>query len=116
MINSLFNNRRLLILPNELFEAGGEGIFLAHDGNSLAMTLSTPVVLPDGKICTHLVASVRHEARNISEIMDGKTVLCALSLVPDEKFDPLKPCDVSWWRGGGAVIGDIRAANLDSRQ
>lgn len=113
-MNSYWNNRRILILPNELFENGGNGALIAVDGRSIALVLSAPMVLPNGKVCSHLVAAVRHENRNLNDIMDGNAVLCALTLVPDEKFDPSRPCDVSWWRGGGATIGDIHAVTLDS--
>lgn len=113
-MSSSWINRRILISPNELFEGGGAGIFVADDGRALSMTLSAPVRLPNGKVCSHLVASVRHENRTLHEIMNGSAVLCALTLVPDEKFDPVKPCDVRWWRGGGAAIGDIRAVTPDS--
>jgi hypothetical protein len=113
-MNSSWINRRILISPNELLEGGGHGILIANDARALSLTLSKPMLLPNGKACSHLVAYVRHENRTLNEIMDGRAVLCALTLVPDEKFDPKKPCDVSWWRGGGAAIGDIRAVTPDS--
>jgi hypothetical protein len=106
-MNSYWINRRILISPNELFKSGAVGHVIADDGQAISIKLSVNLFLPNGKPCSHLVASVRHEGKTLSEIKEGNAVLCALTLVPDEKFDPGKPCDVSWWRGGGAVIGDI---------
>ncbi|MBA3040134.1 MAG: hypothetical protein KJ670_14290 [Alphaproteobacteria bacterium] len=103
-------NHRIFIAPNELFDKGGEGTVVAVEGRALALRLSIPVSLPSGKACHNLVASIRHANRTVDEIMAGHAVLCALTLVPVDKFDPARPCDVSWWRGDGAAIGDIRAA------
>ncbi|MDR4306743.1 hypothetical protein IHQ68_08940 [Chelatococcus sambhunathii] len=57
-----------------------------------------------------LVAFVRHAKSSLSEILSGQQVLCALIVVPTAKFDPEKPCGVSWWRGGRAAIGDVKLA------
>lgn len=112
-MNSSWNNRRILIAPNELLENGCDGIVVANEGRSVSIKLSSPARLSNGKEYSHLVAAVRHENRTIKDAMSGKHVLCALILVPSEKFDPTKPCDVSWWRGGGASIGDICAVLPD---
>jgi hypothetical protein len=108
-MNPAWLNHRILITPNELFDNGGEGTVLAVEGNALALRLLVPVRLPSGKECHNLVASIRHANRIVDEIMAGHPVLCALTLVPVDKFDPARPCDVSWWRGNGAAIGNIRA-------
>jgi hypothetical protein len=112
-MNSTWMNRRVVISANDLLEGGRSGRVIADKGRAIAVELSGAVLLSDGRACSHLVASVRHENRTLEEIMEGTSVLCALTLVPDENFDIAKPCDVSWWRGGGAVIGDIRAEITD---
>lgn len=103
-------NHRIFIAPNELFDKGDEGTVVAVEGRALALRLSIPVSLPSGKACHNLVASIRHANRTVDEFMAGHAVLCALTLVPVDKFDPARPCDVSWWRGDGAAIGDILSA------
>jgi hypothetical protein len=108
-MNTHWINQQILISPNELFESGSEGSVVAHEGQVITIKLSAPVQLPDGKSCSHVVASVRHMNRTILEVLNGNPVLCALTLVPNDKFNMGKPCDVSWWRGGGAVIGDLRS-------
>lgn len=103
-------NHRILVSPNELLDQGGEGTVLAVEGRALALRLSVPATLPSGKECHNLVASIRHANRTVDEIMAGHAVLCALTLVPVDKFDAARPCDLGWWRGNGAAIGDILSA------
>lgn len=111
-MNPAWINHHILISPNELFDKGGEGTVVAVEGSALALTLSVPATLPSGKECRNLVASIRHANRTVDEIMAGHAVLCAPTLVPVDKFDAARPCDASWWRGGGAAIGDIVRAQL----
>jgi hypothetical protein len=103
-------NQRVLIAENELLQGGIEGTIIGAKESTIALKLSAPVHLLNGTECGHLVASARHANTSLDDILSGKPAPCALTLVPLDKFDPLNPCDVSWWRGGGAVIGDIRAA------
>lgn len=107
-MNFSCTNRRVLIADNELLQGGIEGIIIGVKESTVSLKLATAVHLPKETECRHLVASARHENTSLDDILSGKPVPCALTLVPLDKFDPLNPCDVSWWRGGGAVIGDIR--------
>ena len=110
-MNSDWTNRRILIADNELIKGGIEGTIIGVGESSVSLKLSKPVQLPNGQESNHLVASVRHENKSLNDILSGEPVLCALTLVPFGQFDHLSPCDVSWWRGGGAVIGDVCAMN-----
>lgn len=108
-MNSSWINRRMQIEDNELLQGGIEGTMIGAKESTVSLKLRAPVHLLNGTECGHLVASARHENTSLDDILSGKPVPCALTLVPLDKFDPLNPCDVSWWRGDGAVIGDIRA-------
>ncbi len=112
-MNPAWINHPILISPNALFDRGGAGAVVAVEGRALAMRLSVPVTLANGKECHYVVVGLRHANSTVDEIMAGDAVLCALTLVPVDQYDPTRPCDVGWWRGGGAAIGDVRAtANL----
>ncbi|MHB1080657.1 MAG: hypothetical protein ACYC67_14735 [Prosthecobacter sp.] len=108
-MNSSWTNRRMQIADNELLQGGIEGTIIGAKKSTVSLKLSAAVHLPNGTKCGHLVASARHVNTSLDDMLSGKPVPCALTLVPLDKFDPLNPCDVSWWRGGGAVIGDVRA-------
>lgn len=97
------------IADNELLQGSIEGTIIGAAESTVSLKLPAPLRLPNGTECGHMVASARHENTSLDDLLSGKPVLCALTLVPRDKFDPLNPCDVSWWRGGGAVIVDIRA-------
>lgn len=86
-----------------------EGVVVGTTSNSIALRLTSPIKIPSGESALHLVASIRHENRSLSEIAAGLRVLCGITLVPASQFDPSRPCDTSWWRSGGAAIGDVAA-------
>lgn len=99
----------MLVADNELLQGSIEGTIIGVKESTVSLKLTAPVHLLNGTECGHLAASARHENTSLDDILSGKPAPCALTLVPIDKFDPLNSCDLSWWRGGGAVIGDIRA-------
>lgn len=108
-MNSSWINRHILIADNDLIQGDIEGTIIGVKESTVSLKLAAPVHTPSGTECRHMVVSARHENTSLEDILSGKPVLCALTLIPLGKFDPLNPCDVSWWRGGGAATGDIRA-------
>jgi hypothetical protein len=61
-----------------------------------------------GQMYYYAVASPRHEGRFIHEIEAGKSLDCALTGISDEQAHSSSPMDMSKWRGGLAVIADIK--------
>lgn len=100
-------NKDVVVISADLSVKPLKGRVIAAAENTLALRLDAPVFLSSDEEAQYLVASVRHENRSLDEIAAGQQVVCALTLVPNAKFNPAKPFDVSWWRGGGAAIGDI---------
>lgn len=108
-MNSKLDGRAITVFASELSEEPITGIVVGTTSSSLALRLITPIVFSDGEIASHLVASVRHEDRSLSEIAENKKVPCGIILVPILRFDPEQPCNLSWWRGRGAATGDVAA-------
>ncbi len=100
-------NRTVLALASEISDHPLKGVVVGVTENSLAVRLDETVHLPNAENARYLVASIRHEYKTLADIAEGRQVLCGLILVPALKFKPNEPCDVSWWRGGAAAVGDV---------
>ena len=55
-----------------------------------------------------LVCRVRHEGASMSDATTSAGVACNGTGIPGNREDAARKLDVSWWRGGGAVIGSLR--------
>ena len=60
--------------------------------------------------CEYFVASPRHEGGRLNDIQRNKGVICGLTRIPDERLQLADPFDLKWWRGGPALIGELRSA------
>ncbi len=100
-------NRKVKVFATELSPAPIEGVVVGASSDSIALSLSAPIELAGDETASYLVAAVRHENQSLSEIVPGQRVLCCITLVPKLRYNPTKPCDLSWWRGGEAAIGDV---------
>jgi hypothetical protein len=79
------------------------------DASIIALKLKEPFSIGE-KVFSHAVVSPRHEDRSMGELLEGKRVLSAVTLVSEERFSEESPFDLSWWRGGNAAIADISLA------
>jgi hypothetical protein len=57
--------------------------------------------------CPYAVARPRLERDDLGTLLDSGVLGCGIVCVPPDRYDPERPFDLSWWRGGGAVIGDL---------
>lgn len=60
-----------------------------------------------GVLCEYFVADARSQGDSLGSISGRKTVPCALTQVPEEHIQSHDPFDLSWWRGGIALLADI---------
>jgi hypothetical protein len=59
--------------------------------------------------CEYFVANPRHEGSSYDELLQGKSVFSGLTCISPENAYSENPFDLSWWRGGVALIGEIEA-------
>ena len=64
----------------------------------------------DNKAIEYAVASVRLEGDTLTNLEDGEYVLCNVTFITKERATSEDPLDLSWWRGGGAMITSIAKA------
>ena len=76
------------------------------DASTVALRLTEPFGV-GATALSHAVVSPRHEGRSMNELLEGKSMLCAVTLVSDERFSEKHPFDLSWWRGGNAAIATV---------
>lgn len=55
----------------------------------------------------YLQGSPRHEAVSFDSLLHGESVFCSFVRIPSAQVHSENPFDLSWWRGGGGVIGTL---------
>jgi hypothetical protein len=100
--------RPVRIEPNDLLaqETRAEVMAVSVEQNAIALRLARPLTFRD-TLHSHAVAGVRYEGDSIATLCDGRPLICNVTWVPDSRFKPDAPCDVSWWRGGAAAIATV---------
>lgn len=77
-----------------------------HD-RKLLLDFSTPITIA-GVTYTHAIASPRLERDNMNMLLSNGVLGCAVTWIPQDRFDKDKPIDLAWWRGGAAAITDVK--------
>lgn len=82
-----------------------KAIILSYDvsGNRISARFEVDQIVQNVPY-RYLVISPRYVDVSISEIFSGKEIVCGVTLVPSQRFNPSNPCDLSWWRGGEGFI------------
>jgi hypothetical protein len=73
---------------------------------ALLLQLNTPFMF-ESIHCEYFIASPRHEGDTVSQLLDGKPLFCGLTRISTDQANSLSPFDLSKWRGGIAIIGEI---------
>lgn len=53
------------------------------------------------------VARPRLEGDDLEMLLKSGVLGCGITCIPQDHFDVAQPFNLSWWRGGGAAIGDV---------
>jgi len=61
-----------------------------------------------GKKYERFVCEMRHEGTSLINALEPEGVPCNGTAIPGSRLKEAKQLDVSWWRGGGAVIGNLK--------
>lgn len=83
-------------------------VMQADDLNQkVLLRLDSPILVNDVTY-SHAVISPRLAKDSIDNLLRNGMLGCAVTWIPETRFDLNKPFDISWWRGGGAAITDVR--------
>lgn len=108
MSSSPLIGRRVRILANDiiLLDLMAHIACIDESDRRILLQLDFPLII-SGKTFTYAVISPRLDKDNLSDLLISGTLGCSVTWVPKDLFDPVKPFDLSWWRGGVAAITDV---------
>lgn len=100
--------RQVHVRAAELSGVPDAAVIRAVDSESLSLLLEfVPPARIDSLTCSFAVARPRLERDGLGTLLDSGLLGCGIVCVPDHRYDPARPFDLSWWRGGGAAVGDL---------
>lgn len=107
-MSSSFPETKVIIRSNEFIERDISAFIVTIDTNnkSLLLELDKPIK-SKGRMYRHVVALPRIPQDNLYTLNVSGILGCSVTWVPDDKYDPNNPMDLSWWRGGAAAITDL---------
>jgi hypothetical protein len=57
--------------------------------------------------CEYFIATPRYSGANIGALAKGKPMICGITRIPKELAESQNPFDLSLWRGGVTIIGEV---------
>lgn len=79
---------------------------MAVEGDSLFLQGSQKVRIGSSEYDS-FICSPRLEGGSISQLKNKLDLWCSSTALPQDKANSTNPFDLSWWRGGGALIGSL---------
>ena len=75
--------------------------------DAILIHIDTPLKFK-GVCCEYFIATPRHELESIAALKDGNAIVCNFARIPSDKANSNNPFDLSWWRGGIALVGTLQ--------
>jgi len=92
----------------ELFGATVAAVIRAVDTDALSLLLELELPAQIGsRTYRFAIARPRLERDDLGTLLGSGSLGCSIVCVPHDRYDRARPFDLSWWRGGGAAIGDL---------
>lgn len=102
-------NLKIKIIPDFDLNSFEGVIVLANWTNMEELIIRTLVPFYHENVnYEYLHTSPRHEDIFFDKILQKDNILCSFMRIPPEQVKSKNPFDISWWRGGGTFIGDIK--------
>ena len=100
--------RQVHVRAIDLFGAAVFAVIRATESAAPALLLefTSPVRIGE-ETYLFAVAKPRLERDDLGVLLNNGILGCGVTCVPRDSYDPTKPFDLSWWRGGGAAIADL---------
>jgi hypothetical protein len=100
--------RSVRVLVDDLFGTPVNAVIRLIDQDSKSMLLEfVPPVKIGSQAYSLAVARPRRERDDVGTLLKNGSVSCGITCVSSDIYDPAKPFDLSWWRGGAAAIADV---------
>lgn len=100
--------KKARILENDLFGRSNVAIIRAIDVDNKSLLLEISFQeQADKQASVFVVAQVRYRNNDLSNLIERNVLHCNLTCIPRDRYNPEKPFDLSWWRGGGTMIAGV---------
>jgi hypothetical protein len=100
--------RSVTIRANDFVDMPTSGCIKYADVETNTMVIELDVPLRVGNLqYDWVVASPRLARDDMDTLINVGVLGCGITWIPNERFNPNAPFDLSWWRGGAAAISDI---------
>lgn len=83
-----------------------EAEIVSLSGDDVILRLLKPFVYRNTN-CEYFVASPRHEGDHVDLLREGRSLFCGLTCITPEQASSKNPFDLSSWRGGVVIIGNL---------
>jgi len=99
-----------------LFGAPLAGVVHAIDASAQLLLLKlVPPIQLGSEACRFAVAKPRLQRDTLDTLSAKAIVGCGITCIPDSRYDQANPFNLSWWRGGGAMIADLVVTPEDDK-
>jgi hypothetical protein len=112
-MSNYYSIKQILVKISDPWELGAylewkalQATIIAEGKTAILIKLSSPFIFK-GITCEFLVASPRLEGTNICELQNGVSVFCGMTRISEQQASSENPLDLSTWRGGLAIIGEL---------
>lgn len=100
--------RPVTVRSTELFGTPLSAVIRTVDLESKLLCLAfVPVAQLGANVYPGAVAHPRRQQDGLDVLLRDGVLGCAVTCIPSDHYDPLRPFDLSWWRGGAATIADL---------
>ncbi len=106
-INQLMG-QQVRVHADDLFAVAAPAVIRAIDTDAPSLLLEFVPPVRVGEVAyVFAVARARLERDNLETLLRNGVLGCGVTCVPPDRYDPAKPFDLSWCRGGVAAIADL---------
>lgn len=79
---------------------------IAMGADNILIRLLKPFVY-EATNCEFFVASPRHKGEHVEKLCNGQSLFCGMTRITSEQANSDNPFDLTSWRGGIAIIGNL---------
>ncbi len=115
-MNRSIINMKVKILPDIDVTSFDGSVILAKEINrqAIIIKLDSPFNY-ESHYYEYIIAFPRHRNNLIGSLSNNERVFCSLMRLPPEIVNSKDPFDTSWWRGGGAFLGDVEPISCGTK-
>lgn len=106
---TVLKGKKVQVTAGDLFSLPVSAVICSLDvgSHTLLLEFDRPLSI-ESEMYSFAVARPRLARDKLENLLNEGAFGCALICVPRERHNPANPFDLSWWRGGGAAVAELR--------